>query len=209
MKRGTNDGTSSPWSNTDIAVFLRGDNHVARRFLRDFGPALARQIARYCPWQIRHQGRAAAKEWVNDNLQGLLVTLLESDKLQRFDPTRAPLIGYLRMLAARHVLSGLRRTRRALCLTAPWADPGIATAAPPQDRLEEHQLCHRLVAALQRRLSADLFQTFQMLFLEDVDGSMKDLAAQVQLSSATLYKRKERIHEELRAAAAEILRHHR
>lgn len=188
------------WTRAEVEA-LRAREPVAwGRFLRDYGPKLRFLIGSLCPFALRARGAAAQKEWIEERLHDLLRHLLEKDVLGEFDERRSQLGSYLCLVAARLIISHLRKERGALRFTDLYAAPPESSSKPQRafaEALASADLVEKLLSRYRAKVSAAAYDDFVLLFLTEV--TVTELAAAVGKPAATLHKRKQRIREELRA----------
>lgn len=185
-----------------VQAVLARQPQALREFVRRFQPIFLRDVRAVA----RHQLDAATAE---DLVQDFFLRLLRDDMsaLRAWRPgagrSLRTYLSWSTRLQTRSMLRSQRlRGRREVAPSSPAqeASASVAKGADPARQTEARQLVRRLMAALRPEEQ----RLLHVLFIDD--AAAEEASAELGVSRMTLYKRKQRLLDRLRALALEASR---
>lgn len=214
-------GRRFPSTRLSVVESLRSDDAGVRR------DASERLVTLY--WKplykyVRIRWKCSNED-AKDLIQGFFAIALERETLAAFDPARAGLRTFLRLLLDRHVADERKSAGRikrggqatALDFDAAEAELArIATDSPDPEALLHHEWVRSLFAASVERLRAELhesgraqpFRVFEAFDLEDgaARPTYRELAARLGITETTVTNNLAAARRRFRAIVLETLR---
>lgn len=197
--RSKSDSASKPDDLLSVAEFtqlLASDAQLLRTLCVRAAPVFRGEVQRVLT-EFGRRGTSLEEDLVHD----LMVEILRDDKLvlRKWDPARGSLRVYLRMLANRRTRDKLRgRSYARSCEKAmDQAEMACLSAADPGQELdsEAHDFWRKYRALFEAHVTPAEQELYQRFYVNE--ESLEDLAAAMQISAQTLYKRLSRLRKVL------------